>query len=487
MSKRILIVEDEYILALDLKKQLTELGYQVVAHVATVEHAVLCAKQKKPDLILMDIKIHGPIDGIETARIIHLDLDVPIVYLSAYSDQTFLKRAKVARPFKYLVKPVNKQELAANIEMALYKHAMEECIKKNEAWFLSMLSSIGDGVIATDRKGAVRFMNAMAESLCGCAFRNAEGKSLNDVYQIENGDSCVQSVIPVDRIVKDNLHFDLPANSVLSHKKNKRTYVDGKATPLVDPNQETIGVILIFRDVTAYRQMEMRLRNLDRFQIFSQVVSGVAHEVQNPLNAILCVTEAMVQEFDYNPDLTTCLGYISTKVKFLSLLMNDLLELGRPVQPARLGNESFVELCEAGIQQWKEYTSGRQLDIVFQPPAKEKTFAVMVDAVKIRQVIFNLLENAVQHSQSNEAVELTVEPAEDHHVLIRLRDRGTGIPDKKLNRVFEPFFSDTQGGIGLGLSIVKNIVEQHYGSIVIRNNDPHPGCTVEIVLPVSKD
>ena len=127
-GEKILIVEDEIIVAMGVEQKLLDLGYNVVNIVDTGEDAVKCANQMKPDLILMDIVLKGKMDGIEAAQQIHDDLDIPIIYLTAYSDDDVLKRARITEPYGYMIKPFRKNEVKAYIEVALYKHKSE---KKN--------------------------------------------------------------------------------------------------------------------------------------------------------------------------------------------------------------------------------------------------------------------------------------------------------------------------------------------------------------------
>ncbi len=127
-GEKILIVEDEIIMAMAVEQKLVDLGYDVVGIIDTGEDAVKCADQLRPDLILMDIVLKGKMDGIEAAQQIHDDLDIPIIYLTAYSDDDVLKRARVTEPYGYMIKPFRKGEVKAYIEMALYKHKLE---KKN--------------------------------------------------------------------------------------------------------------------------------------------------------------------------------------------------------------------------------------------------------------------------------------------------------------------------------------------------------------------
>jgi len=122
---QILVVEDEIIVAEDIRRSLKNLGYNVPSVVSSGEAAIKKAQENNPDLVLMDIMLHGEMDGIAAAGIIRSKFDIPIVYLTAYSDNKILERAKITEPFGYIIKPFNERELAINIEIAIYKHRME--------------------------------------------------------------------------------------------------------------------------------------------------------------------------------------------------------------------------------------------------------------------------------------------------------------------------------------------------------------------------
>jgi two-component system cell cycle sensor histidine kinase/response regulator CckA len=141
----ILIVEDENIIALDIKRSLLNLGYNVVGTAASGEDAIIKAEQSHPDLVLMDIMLKGEIDGIEAAEQMRRRFDIPLVFLTAYASDTVLERAKIIQPFGYILKPFRENELHTNIEMALYRHEMEKQLREREAeiWRASKLEAIG--------------------------------------------------------------------------------------------------------------------------------------------------------------------------------------------------------------------------------------------------------------------------------------------------------------------------------------------------------
>jgi CheY-like chemotaxis protein len=126
MSAKILVTEDEGIVAADIEDRLRSLGYHVTATCSSGAEALQRIEETRPDLVLMDIMIQGDMDGIETARHVREDFGIPVIFLTAYSDDATFERAKITEPFGYLLKPFEERELRTNIEMALYKHAMEK-------------------------------------------------------------------------------------------------------------------------------------------------------------------------------------------------------------------------------------------------------------------------------------------------------------------------------------------------------------------------
>ncbi|MGD9108626.1 MAG: ATP-binding protein [Gammaproteobacteria bacterium] len=143
-SKKIMVVEDEVAVGLSLVKKLQNAGYTVIGNEAIFsgEEAVKKAKELTPDLILMDIVLQDKMDGIEAASLIKKELDIPIVYLTAYADQELLERAKLTEPFAYIIKPFVDRELLNNIEIALYKHQADTIIKEKNQQLLIQIEKI---------------------------------------------------------------------------------------------------------------------------------------------------------------------------------------------------------------------------------------------------------------------------------------------------------------------------------------------------------
>jgi len=200
---KILIAEDQSIVALDIKSRLIKLRYEVVGVVSSGEAAIEKALETQRDLVLMDIVLKGEMDGIGAAEEIHNSLDTPLVFLTAHYDAMTLERAKVTEPFGYIIKPFEERELQSNIEMALCKNRMQRRLKESERWFATTLRSIGDAVIATDALGSIRFMNPMAERLTGWSATEALSKELGDVFRVVDEKTGLLGETPVGKLARE--------------------------------------------------------------------------------------------------------------------------------------------------------------------------------------------------------------------------------------------------------------------------------------------
>lgn len=255
-NARIMIVEDEAIIAKDLQWRLEQLGYIVPYIVSNGRAAVSKVDQNNIDLVLMDIMLSGDMNGIKAAGLIKQKSDIPVIYLTAYADEQILEKAKITEPFGYMIKPVGNRELQSNIEMALYKHDMDRKAQEKEKWFSTVLSSIGDAVIASDTNGRVIFMNSMAEKLSGWKQEEAKGVLLKEVYRINDEETGNSVENPVDKILREGIIIGLANHTILTTKDKKKIPIDDSGAPIIDENGETIGVVLVFHDISERRKAE---------------------------------------------------------------------------------------------------------------------------------------------------------------------------------------------------------------------------------------
>ncbi len=242
-GSKILVVEDERITAEDIKSGLESAGYQVPAMVSTGEEAVEKAGEFKPDLVLMDIKLKGKMDGIEAAGQIKLLYDIPVIYLTAYSDEYTVQRAKITEPSGYLIKqetglvkkPFEESELHTAIEITLHRHKIE---KDHDILLSAMLKNINDGVIATNSEGRIKLMNSVAETLTGWKLNEATDKDLNEVFTpLDNFNKSLND-LSENGLSKKNV--------TLKSKQGQNILVNYSLKLIKDDNENVNGFILVF-------------------------------------------------------------------------------------------------------------------------------------------------------------------------------------------------------------------------------------------------
>jgi PAS domain S-box-containing protein len=175
---KIMVVDDEASIATHLEEKLTRLGYEVVARASSGEEAVRQARRLKPDLILMDIVMSGHLDGIEAARLIRKENDIPVIFLTAYGDETYIRRAKAVEPYGYIIKPFQDSALRAAIEIALFNRKTVAALKESEKQWRELAENFREGIILADGQGSIFFWNRGAEKIFDVPAGEALGKPL---------------------------------------------------------------------------------------------------------------------------------------------------------------------------------------------------------------------------------------------------------------------------------------------------------------------
>lgn len=252
-------MEDESIVARDIRNMLVGLGYDVTAVVPGAKDAVQKAQEAHPDIVLMDVMLQGEITGVEAAEQIYTHYNIPVVYLTAYADSTTVQQAKKTEPFGYIIKPFEERELQTTIEIALYKYKMQMELKDRERWLSTILKSIGDGVIATNKNGAITFMNPLAETLTGWKMNQALDRTLGDVFKVMNQKPGKMQTISVKNILKGE-ESALSDESILVSKNGRKTPIDPRLEPIKDENGNVTGAVLAFTDITARKMAEDELK-----------------------------------------------------------------------------------------------------------------------------------------------------------------------------------------------------------------------------------
>ncbi len=283
---RILIVEDEGLIARDIENMVKNADYEVCGVVSTGEEAIEKAKKTQPDLILMDIILRGNMDGVEAAERIRDHFNIPVIYLTAHTDENTLDRAKLTEPQGYTLKPVEQKELLTVIEMALYKHQMEMKLREREAWLATLLQSIGEGVIATDRSGNITFMNPVAEKLTGWRQEESITKPLTSVLHLVDEDNGKLLRISIPELLSDKARNPVDGNIQIVNYEEKIP-IELSATLIKDAKDNISGLVLVLHDLTERKRYEEKLRYNavhdhltelpNRFLFFDRLNVALAH------------------------------------------------------------------------------------------------------------------------------------------------------------------------------------------------------------------
>lgn len=351
----ILIVEDERIVAADLQQTLEGMGYDAFAIASSADEALARASERVPHLVLMDIRIKGKRDGIETATLLRERHGVPVVFLTAHADEATLDRAKKAEPHGYLMKPVRPAELRSAVEVSIYKHEMERRERERERWFQTTLRSIADSVIAIDVSGTLRFMNPAAEEMLGHPEAELVGRSMAEmsarieVLLPDGATPLPRDQAPSARALAGEVvqHAELLVRSAAA-PAGRWFAVD--ARPVKDPDGSIQGAVIVSRDVSELRLAREKLRDeavrdeltglLNRRGFRDQAVTAVllANRTLRPL-AILCV------DLDGMKAINDELGHATGDLALVETaqLLRETFRSSDVI--ARLGGDEFVVLA----------------------------------------------------------------------------------------------------------------------------------------------
>ena len=242
MADKILIVEDEHITAEDLAEILKGLRYQVTAVVSSGAEAIGEAEQNPPDLVLMDIRIKGEMDGAETARILRERFDIPVVYLTAHADRDTLEHAKQSRPLGYIVKPFHESELHASVEIALSKHRHDRSVLSREHHVTAVLGALTTAIVSVDQAETTLMMNRAGENLTGWSKQEALGESVRQVVRLADTD------LPIEETLQQRALVEI-RDRLLITKNGARKPISGNIAPLRDSNGAPGGAVIMLEAV----------------------------------------------------------------------------------------------------------------------------------------------------------------------------------------------------------------------------------------------
>lgn len=285
MKTEILIVEDESIIALELKEQLKRMGYSITATCSTGIKAIETVREKHTDLVLMDIMLKGKEDGISAAEEIIENYRLPVIFLTAHSDKATLTRALKVSPYGYILKPFRTKDLQITINLTLERYRMEKEVKENKVWFETILNGIGDAVIAASINGSIKFINPAAVKYTGYSETEAVGENLNDIVLIKNR-ILGNGSIPFDFSEKADKINILPDQSFIVSRTGQEFDIEGSISAISNKNSGLLGFVFVFHDITDKKKIHKKMANASKLESLGIITGGIAHDFNNMLTGL---------------------------------------------------------------------------------------------------------------------------------------------------------------------------------------------------------
>lgn len=481
-ATRILIVEDEAIIALALENTLSRAGYEVTGIADNAEAAVELCQGVTPALVLMDISIRGSADGIETAARILETTDVPIVFLTAYADDATLERAAKVSPHGYIIKPYDERSLLVTARIAIERHRTDERLRVLQ----HAISAANVGILLVDvvdgGERRISFANESFLSMSGASQEEVLGRRPCFLALDPNEPGALR----LGRAISD-LHS--AHETIAGRTGDGRVFWSSvTATPIAARSGRITHVILFHLDVTREREAERIAAASQRLEVVGRLAAGTAHDFNNILGVIMAFTEA-AQSGAQDDGLRGDLKEIATAARRGTELTRKLMGLTR--QPDALARQ----MCDAGralpnAQRMFERAAGPsvrlRIDIAPQP------MAMPTDAGSLEQALLNLVLNARDAMPAGGLIVIRAScPMESsqrfspgNYVRIEVSDTGVGMTPEVMARIFEPLFTTKAAGtgMGLGLSMCQRIVVNAGGHIGVRST-PGIGTTFVVDLP----
>lgn len=356
--------------------------------------------------------------------------------------------------------------------------------RAQKEWSHTILHSIGDAVIATDAKGAITFMNPVAENLTGWALPEARQKLLADVFRIVNEQTRETVENPIDKVRRLNRVVGLANHTILISKSGPEFAIDDSGSPIRDTAGAMVGIVLVFRDVTQQRNLEAALRSNERLAVAGRLSASIAHEIHNPVDIANNLLFMASEKTSDRPEVQKLVLDAMGQVLQVATISRNMLSLHR--ESLTLSLIKLPELID-GVAALIEETIAKGKRKI----RVEHGFEGEIECLpaELRQVFTNVLKNAVEATSEGGSIRVfsvsTQEGGRDG-VLVHVADNGVGISDEMKSKLFTPFATTKdESGSGLGLWVSRGILRKHEGTIRVSSTESgYLGTTVSIFLPL---
>jgi len=494
---RVVVAEDETIVAMDLAATLKALGCTVLAVVDNGIDAVEAAITHKADLVLMDIRLKGPMDGIEAAKAIHEQAAIPIIFLTAHGDVTTLDRAMGSSPYGYLVKPFDEGELQRAITVVITRRRVEqiEHARKDDAlWeseerFRLLLDSIHDyAIIQLDLEGRIATWNSGAEKMNGFTADEVIGRPVIELNPEEERDP-EQLRAQLDRVAEQGR---VEVEEWRVRKDGTRYWAHIVRTPMLDRHGRIAGYVAVTHDETQRRALEAQLLQSQKLESLGKLAGGIAHDFNNMLMVIFSRAELLLR---VNGTVEPQRRYIND-IRTAATKSRDLTQQLLAAARRQVLQPQIVNLNEVVTSTMQLLASSLGENIRIRTHVDERLWNIYADPGKLHQVLMNLAINASEAMPNGGS--LTVETRnvrvdaeyvrqrphlrEGDYVQLIVSDTGVGIAPELRDKIYDPFFSTRGRGSGLGLAVVRGIIDQTGGQIWLYT-EVGEGTTFKIYFP----
>lgn len=479
---KILIVEDEATIALQLEERLTRMGYEVVGRTTSGLEAIDLSKRLNPDVVLMDIVMPGEMDGIEASIVIKEESDIPVIFLTAYSEDYFINRAKLSEPFAYIVKPFQEREVKAAIEIALYRRKVAEQLRVEERRFHAVVDYANDAIISFDANGDIFFWNKMAEDLFGSLANERLGTPFASILKEESREAF-------RKMMKESSLAEAHKTSKELKGINARggeLCIDASLSSWESGGERFYTSVL--RDISDRKHTEQALIQSERLRMASELSAGICHNLNNILTGI-SGPASLLQQKTRDPELLNTIELILFTSKRASDLIN---KLHLSVRGQRMENPYPVDLNEMVEQtlqltqdRWKSRPECQGVGIHIRTDLGDVPLVRATEA-DMCGMIANLLFNSIEAMPDGGEIWIRTQ-IEGEFVQLLFRDTGIGMDAETCRKVFEPFFTtNMEVGRGLGLSTLRGTLT-HWGGKAEVNSALEKGATFTLYFPLWRE
>jgi two-component system cell cycle sensor histidine kinase/response regulator CckA len=447
MNTSILVVEDEGLIAIDLKRKLEQAGYFVPATADSAEEAIAAVERYRPHLVMMDIRLRGEQDGIQTADQIRRMFQIPVMYVTAHADRETLERAKITEPFGYIVKPFHSVDFRAQIEMAIWKHQMEQKLRISESWLSAICRNVADALISSDRNGRIAFINEPAAKLTGWDWREARGKPLLEVFQVFEEATGLPVVHPLEAIYDGR---EIVSNARTFRLRNRNgddsALVEARLSANYD-EKSLLGIIVVFREVTERRRAEEQYRQLQKMNAVTQMATGLGRDLDDSQRHMDGALSKLVAGIQMTDESSGPLAEIQKRVSYQQALAAQLMMLGG-TDTRRAVTVDLNDVIRVFTPKLRRSLGiGRILNLRLAHDIP----AIQVDPEELRETLLRLIVNARNATPDGGQVEVSTASLEsaDGKMSTRLTiwDNGKSIRANAKERIFDPYF-ESRPGIG---------------------------------------